>query len=259
MTRRHLTFPCEGASLVGTLDNATGTAGLLIVSGGNEVRSGAFAGQARLAASLASRGYPVFRFDRRGVGDSSGTNAGFHGSRSDIEAAVETFRRECSHVSRLVAFGNCDAASALMLWQGCGAHALVLANPWTFDEGQAETTPSTALKARYRQKLGNPRELARLLTGKVSLRGVARDLGKARKASGLTRLGAEMAERMASFRGDTRILLAGRDRTAQAFRSHYPLAGETVLLREGADHAFSEPADRDWLEQQIVGLLECQS
>ncbi len=57
---------------MGTLDDAPGTTGLLIVSGGNEVRAGAFAGQARLAAEIAAAGHPVFRFDRRGVGDSTG-------------------------------------------------------------------------------------------------------------------------------------------------------------------------------------------
>ena len=72
MTRRHLTFLCEGDRLTGTIDEASNTTGLLLVSGGNEIRSGAFSGQAALAASLAEQGLPVFRFDRRGVGDSEG-------------------------------------------------------------------------------------------------------------------------------------------------------------------------------------------
>ena len=33
MTRRHLTFTCEGATLAGTLDAAGGAAGLLLVTG----------------------------------------------------------------------------------------------------------------------------------------------------------------------------------------------------------------------------------
>ena len=40
MSRRQLSFVCEGAELWGTLDAAPGRTGLLIVSGGNEIRSG---------------------------------------------------------------------------------------------------------------------------------------------------------------------------------------------------------------------------
>lgn len=258
MTRRHLTFACEGETLVGTLDEAAGNIGLLVVSGGNETRSGAFAGQGRLAGRLADRGYPVFRFDRRGVGDSSGVNTGFRTSLPDIAAATAAFRMHCPHLKRVVCFGNCDAASALMLGRGCGAHALVLANPWTFDEGQEDHAPPAVIRARYRDKLTNPREVARLLTGGISLRGVIRTLAKARKASVVSALGAEMAEQMVCYDGEVRILLAGRDRTARAFRSNYPASDARILLREGADHAFSDPADRAWLEQQIVEALEVQ-
>ena len=92
MSRRHLTFAGEGETLVGTLDEAAGASGLLLVSGGNEIRSGAFAGQARLAARVAATGHPVFRFDRRGIGDSAGENSGFLGSGPDLSAALEKMR-----------------------------------------------------------------------------------------------------------------------------------------------------------------------
>ena len=39
--RRLIGFACEGETLAATLDEAPGTTGLLIVSGGNEIRSGA--------------------------------------------------------------------------------------------------------------------------------------------------------------------------------------------------------------------------
>ena len=46
---RELTaFPCGGDTLIGTLDDAPGTSGLLIVSGGNEIRSGAHRGMPSL-------------------------------------------------------------------------------------------------------------------------------------------------------------------------------------------------------------------
>ena len=95
MSRRlHLTFNCEGSTLAGTLDTAPLTTGLLLVSGGNELRSGAFRGQARLAQTIAKRGFPVFRYDRRGVGDSEGENLGFTQSEPDIRAAIEAIKAE---------------------------------------------------------------------------------------------------------------------------------------------------------------------
>mgnify|MGYP001278849378 FL=1 len=175
MSRLHLTFNCEGSTLAATLDTAPLTTGLLLVSGGNEIRSGAFRGQARLAQTIAKRGFPVFRYDRRGVGDSEGENLGFEHSEPDILAAMEAFRAIAPQVNRVVGIGNCDAASALMLAGGAGCDGLVLSNPWTIEETDEEDTtpPPQAIRARYLQKLGNPREVARLLRGGVNLRKLA--------------------------------------------------------------------------------------
>ena len=180
MSRRlHLTFNCEGSTLAGTLDTAPLTTGLLLVSGGNELRSGAFRGQARLAQTIAKRGFPVFRYDRRGVGDSEGENLGFTQSEPDIRAAIEAFRAIAPQVKRIVAYGNCDAASALMLAGGAGCDALVLSNPWTIEDEDDDTPPPQAIRARYLQKLGNPSEVARLLRGGVNLRKLAGGLIRA--------------------------------------------------------------------------------
>ena len=92
MIRRHLTFSVAGNTLVATIDEGPGTTGLLIVSGGNEIRAGAHRGMAMLAARLAQSGTPVFRYDRRGVGDSTGSNAGFAGGRDDLLAAAAACR-----------------------------------------------------------------------------------------------------------------------------------------------------------------------
>ena len=118
MSRLPLQFGCGKHRLAGTLDTAPGTSGLLIVSGGNELRSGAFSGQSQLAAKIAKAGFPVFRFDRRGIGDSEGENRGYQKSSKDIRSAIEAFRAIAPQVDRVVGFGNCDAASALMLFEG---------------------------------------------------------------------------------------------------------------------------------------------
>ena len=256
MSREHLAFECEGARLLGTLDHAPGNVGLLIVTGGNETRAGAFSGQAELAARIAAAGFPVFRFDRRGVGDSEGGNAGFRGSAADIAAAVGTFRATLPGLSRVVAFGNCDAASALMLAKGAQLDALVLANPWTIEEGDT-TPPPAAIRSRYSEKLRNPAEIRRLLTGKVSLRKLGSGLLRAlRPPPPPSTLAHEIETGLAAFGGRAVILLASRDRTAQAFLAGWNAADLRLRHCAGADHAFSAPEARDWLCGEIAAILE---
>ena len=254
MTRRHLAFTCEDDRLVGTLDEAPGTSGLLIVTGGNEIRSGAFSGQAHLAARIAAAGHPVFRFDRRGVGDSEGNNRGFRKSGTDITAALAAFRTAHPALERIVGFGNCDAASALMLAGGAGCDALVLANPWTFEsDGEIVMSPA-AIRSRYADKLRNPREVMRLVRGNVSPGKLVRGLKQAmRPAPAPSTLLEAMRAGMASFGGDVHYLVAGRDRTGLAFAESWD--GEIEMLAE-ADHAFSSPDASDWLYNQLLATLQ---
>ena len=261
MSRLPLSFGCGNLTLAATLDTAPGTTGLLIVSGGNEIRTGAFSGQARLAARIARAGFPVFRFDRRGVGDSEGENRGFRHSARDIAAAIQAFRAIAPQITRVVAFGNCDAASALMLAGGEGLAGMVLSNPWTIageaeDETGDAVPPPGAIRARYREKLKNPREVARLLRGGVNLgklaRGLVRSVGPAPAPSSLA---GEMRTGLARFGGDVRILLATADRTAQVFEAAWDKADPRICRCEGAGHAYVEPEHAAWLEAQILAAL----
>ncbi len=264
MTRRHLSFPCGDDTLVGTLDDAAMSdprvaTGLLIVSGGNELRAGAFRSQALLASSIAAAGYPVFRFDRRGVGDSTGHNDGYLGSEADIAAALAAFRAARPGLVRIVGFGNCDAASALMLSAGAGFDALVLANPWTFEDDAGHAVPPEAIRARYWEKLRNPREVLRLLSGGVALGKLLRGLTQAARApQPKSPLARRMEHGLAQFPGPATILLAGRDRTAQAFLSTWDRSDPRLQTCAGADHAFSAPEDQDWLRQRLLARLSAQ-
>lgn len=261
MTRLSLTFACGSQTLVGTLDTAPGSTGLLIVSGGNEIRSGAFGGQADMAARIAAAGFPCFRFDRRGIGDSEGENRGFRHSAKDIGAALEAFRAMVPQMGRVIAFGNCDAASALMLAGGAGAQGLVLSNPWTIEQddkdGEANSTPPpAAIRARYLEKLTNPREVMRLLGGGVDLRKLAGGMIRAmRPPPPPSSLAQEMREGLAGFTGPVTILLATADRTAQVFEAAWDRSDPSLRRCEGAGHAYVEPEHRDWLEAQILANL----
>ncbi|RZP19354.1 MAG: hydrolase 1, exosortase A system-associated [Erythrobacter sp.] len=256
MSRLHLTFECREQRCGATLDSAPGTTGLLIVSGGNEIRAGAFNGQSQLAAEIARAGFPVFRFDRRGIGDSEGTNRGFRRSGRDIAAALLAFRAIAPQVQRVVAFGNCDAASALMLAGGAECDALVLSNPWTIDESEDSTPPPAAIRSRYAQKLKNPQELARLLSGGVDLKKLSRGMVKAmRPRSTPSSLADQMKSGLDSFGGPVRFLLAEADRTAQVFAERWDADDERIARCPGADHAFSDGEARAWLHARLLETL----
>ncbi|OCC23150.1 hydrolase 1, exosortase A system-associated [Croceicoccus estronivorus] len=255
MSRKHITFTCAGEQLVGTLDAGECEVGVLIVSGGNEVRSGAFSGQAHLATRLAFAGYPVFRFDRRGVGDSTGTNTGFKDSAMDITAALATFREHVPGLRSIAGFGICDAASALMLTRGAGCDALVLANPWVVEDSTALPPPSV-IRARYIARMRDSGAILRLVSGKVSLRRLLQGVkGALRPTPPPTGLARDVTRGLASFPGPVRILLAERDRTAQIFDAIWPKGDPRVFRCPDASHAFAEAKSEDWLFQQILTAI----
>ncbi len=257
--RRALSFSCEGATLVASLDEADGANGLLIVSGGNEIRSGAHRGMARLAADVAASGYPVFRFDRRGVGDSEGDNGGFRSSGPDIRAALAAFRAHCPHLRRIVAFGNCDAATALAL-HDVAVDARVLANPWVIPS-TGEMPPPAAIKARYAQKMRDPAAWRALLTGKVDMAKLAKGLGRlaAAKPAAPDSLADKTVRALEASAVPTVLLLATGDATAIAFADVWRGdPGVRVVRIESASHSFARDEDyavlRGVLEEALTGV-----
>lgn len=250
--RRLIAFPCAGDTLVGTLDEAAGATGLLIVSGGNEVRSGAHRGMAALAASLASEGVPVFRFDRRGVGDSEGANRGWAESADDIAAAAVAFRARMPGLGRLVGFGNCDAATALALYgRAAGLGALILANPWTGEDDRDDLPPAPAIRARYAARLADPAQWRRLLTGGVRLAPLLKGLRKA-----ISFAPQPLVEQIGASK-PAAIILADRDATAQAFRAALPRRARDLSITTipTASHSFAGPDNAAALEAALLTVL----
>lgn len=254
--RRLVEFPCAGETLVGSLDEAPGATGLLIVSGGNEVRMGAHRGMALLAQRVAEAGYPVFRFDRRGIGDSTGANHGYESSVQDIGAAAATFTAEAPHLRRLVAFGNCDAATALALFHSvAGLDALLLANPWVIETAD-DLPPAAAIRARYAQRLRDPKQWARLLRGGVDISKAIKGLLKISKTASKedADLAARMAAALASSGIPVTFLLAKGDNTAIAFRDAWGGKGQ-VQECDTASHSFAHAADKAWLFERVKEAL----
>ncbi|KQN28226.1 alpha/beta hydrolase [Sphingomonas sp. Leaf34] len=238
--RRFVAVACEGETLAATLDEADGTTGLLIVSGGNEIRSGAHRGMADLAQRLAATGTPVFRYDRRGVGDSTGDNRGFLSARPDLVSAATAFWNAAPHVTRIVGFGNCDAASTLALFgRSAEIDQIILANPWVI-EPVDDLPPAAAIRARYGERLRDPATWRRAVTGQVSLAKLFNGLRRvvAAKSEILAPLATQVLTALDDWRDDVAIVLASGDATAVAFAAAYR-GGASVTRLDTASHSFA--------------------
>ncbi|QPT08288.1 hydrolase 1, exosortase A system-associated [Sphingomonas paucimobilis] len=251
--RRLISFPCEDATLVGTLDEGSSDTGLLIVSGGNEPRMGAHRGQAMLAARIAARGYSVFRFDRRGVGDSEGMNGGWESSGPDIAAALDAFA-EAASLARVIGFGNCDAAAALaMFGQEAGCGGLLLSNPWLADEPDA-LPPAAAIRRHYARKLVDPGEWLRLAKGAVDLGKLRQGLTKIAAPPGpLDETAAPLLHAIEAWGPDAAIIVARGDATGVTFRAAargHDLAMETIATDS---HSYADAMDA--LERTVLTHL----
>jgi exosortase A-associated hydrolase 1 len=264
--RRIVPFNCEDVTLIGTLDDGDAATGLMIVSGGNEIRMGAHRGMALLAKDIASEGYPVFRFDRRGVGDSEGENGGFSSSKDDLDAALSAFRAQCPPMSQIVAFGNCDAATALVLHR-TGVDVVVLANPWVI-EPVDELPPAAAIKDRYAKRLRDPKAWIALFSGKLNIAAAIRGLRRittAPKATG--GLVEQVATGLETDVRPTKIIAATGDNTAIAFLDAWQSdifeaarnRADIELIRlDSSSHSFASDEDYAALKSVLLAALSGQ-
>ena len=261
--REPLSFDCNGENLSATYDSGDRQIGLLILSGGNEIKIGAHCGMAKLARDVSAIGYPVFRFDRRGIGDSEGENCGFTSSAPDLTCAIAAYRKHSPNLEKIVAFGNCDAATALIIHDVSGIDYFVLANPWVFQTASDEPA-AAAIKAHYIERLRDPATWTRMLRGGVDLRKLARGLLKIAKQSPVQPLAESGSNMLVRWTKPTTILLASHDATALAFLGEWksPLFQtarknvniETVTI-ESASHSFASDTDYAALRDLILAKL----
>lgn len=260
--RRLIAFACGDDEMVGTLDTADGQIGLLIISGGDEVRGGAHRGMAQLADAVAERGFAVFRYDRRGVGDSSGVNSGYAGSSDDIAAAAAAFRAEQPELRRIVGMGLCDGATALALFGAeAGVDGFILVNPYV-EDGDGDQPPASAIRARYGEKLRDPKSVGRLLTGGVNFAKLRKGLG-AILSSTSQDLADQVAQALAVADQPTTIILATGDATAIAFEAALRTPAfaalrerATVIRIASHSHSFARPADAASFTDTVIAVLE---
>jgi exosortase A-associated hydrolase 1 len=261
--RRLLSFDCDGAALGASLDSAEGETGLLLVTGGTQTRIGSHRMYERLAGSLAQAGWPCFRYDRRGVGDSESEDPDFRESGPDLVAAAAAFRREQPRLKRLLGFGLCDGASTLALHGGAaGLDGYILVNPW-FVEAEAGEPPAAAIKSRYKEQLLSVEGWKRLLSGSISYRKVLKGIRKIME-SRPSSLAGEIAAALGKARVPALLILATGDATAiaaqaewssPAFKSLRQTNPEPLTIDSDA-HTFSRPGDEAALLAAVSEALE---
>ncbi len=210
------------------------------------------------------------RFDTRGMGDSEGEFPEFENIDDDIDTAIGAFLEATPGLERVVLWGLCDAASAILFYahRDSRVAGAVLVNPWVRTEtGLARTH----LRHYYSGQLANTAFWRRLFTGRVSVGRAIRSfidtiragLSGDRKSNNDRRvpvmddlpLPERMAQGMRAFGGPVLLILSGEDLTAREFEDaakSSPLWRELLSdprvtrkdLKE-ADHTFSR---QDWCD-----------
>ena len=257
--RRLLTINCGDELLSGSLDEADGAVGLLMVTGGSQTRIGSHRMYERLAKSLSQNGFPCLRFDRRGVGDSSGEDPGFKESDADIRAAVEAFRADAPGLEHVVGFGLCDGASALALHGAAiGFSGLILVNPWLVETEAGDLAPA-AVRAHYRERLLSGEAWKKLLSGGVD---VGKLVGGLRKAGSATdsSLADQVALGLAAGRFPIALILATGDGTAIAAAAEMEKGSFEGLIDwtreiDTDSHTFARPGDDQALAEAVLEAL----
>jgi len=257
--RRLLTFACGGEQLSASLDEAPGAVGVLMAMGGTQTRVGSHRMYERLANTLAERDFSCFRYDRRGVGDSSGSDPGFKDSEADLEAAADAFRSEQPQVERVIGFGLCDGATALAL-HGAAARldGLILVNPWLVEAEAGDMAPA-AVRAHYRERLLSGSAWKKLLSGGVN---IGKLVGGLRKAGSSTdsSLAEQAALGLVAARCPVAVILATGDGTAIAAAGELKKGHFDGLIAwtgeiDTDSHTFARAGDHNALEQIVLDAL----
>ncbi|MDH5545581.1 MAG: hydrolase 1, exosortase A system-associated [Gammaproteobacteria bacterium] len=270
-----ITFTCQDETLVGIVHHSDASAetGVLIVVGGPQYRAGSHRQFVLLARMLASNGIPVFRFDYRGMGDSSGELRTFEDVDQDIRAAIDTFIVHSPSIKKVVIWGLCDAASAALFYGHTDnrVSGMVLLNPWVRTEaGEARAY----LKHYYLRRLTSKAFWSKVFSGKFRMgESVSSAVSMSKKASqitsdascGIAPLPQRMLQGLSAFHGKVLFVLSEDDLTASEFRDLIAssrewkkmLAKKKAIFKDvqQANHTFSSEKWRSQVEHLTLDWL----
>ncbi len=283
---RAVVFDCMGEQLIGIVaePEVASRAGLVIIVGGPQYRTGSHRQFVLLARKLAAEGVPVMRFDYRGMGDASGPAQVFDQVAPDVEAAIGAFAAACPALERVLLMGLCDAASACLTYfhgsRDARVAGMVLLNPWVrSDEGLGRVQ----IRHYYTARLTDSAFWKKLARGGVDVHAAMRGIGRSVRnalgprlrtspadAGAVVAFQDRMAEGLRAFAGPVLLIMSGRDLTAREFEDHAQRDARWagLLTRPNltrldfplADHTFSsaqwraqvESATLDWVRRMFA-------
>ncbi len=273
MNETALSMTVDGDELIGILHAASRKLGVVVVVGGPQYRVGSHRQFVLLARALAAGGFPVLRFDYRGLGDSAGEARDFEAIADDLRVAVDTLIVQ-SGAEQVVIWGLCDAASAALMY---GLHdgrvaGLVLLNPWVHT---VEAEAKVRLKTYYAGRLRSAEFWRKLFSFDLDWRDSVSSLsGYLRRAlvaaSPAVTHQVHFIDRMRQgwlvFNGPSLVILSGDDFTAGEFRQlcaadptwRSLLSRPSVLTvtLPDANHTFARMEWRERVEQETLAWLQ---
>lgn len=279
-----INFSTEDSNLVGILHtpDSARQRGIVLVVGGPQYRIGSHRQFVLISRALSAQGYPVLRFDYRGMGDSEGEWQGFEHISDDIQSAIDALCREVPAIEGVVIWGLCDAASAATFYAPADprVEGMVLLNPWVRSEQGAARA---YLKHYYLERLLSSGFWLKIRQGQFDFSGSVKSVWSLIRQAGSVRRGnsdgaasaggyatpktaVPLAERMflslQAFPGRVLLVLSGNDLTAAEFKDSVkgsrPFAR---LLRERrfttehldeSDHTFSR---QEWRDRVVDATL----
>ncbi|MGK5065125.1 hydrolase 1, exosortase A system-associated [Janthinobacterium sp. LB3P112] len=244
--------------------------GVLIVTGGPQYRVGSHRQFVLLARALAAQGWPVLRFDLRGMGDSEGSARDYRAAGPDIAGALAQFFDAVPSLREVALWGLCDGATAAACHAPSDArvNALILLNPWVRSSaGLARAT----LRHYYLPRLLQGAFWRKLTSGGLQL---GTSLASLRQVVTATQKGATQEDdtpapallrALAQFQGKVLLILSGDDLGARewqalfdgdaAWRAVAARAQWTQAQVDGANHTFASAAWRAEVEQLCARWL----
>ena len=255
LAEQPVAFTCEGVALVGVVHRALegpqrDRGVVIVVAGGPQYRAGAHRQFVNLARKLAAHGFPVLRFDLRGMGDSGGRYVGFEQSEPDIRAAIDALSASQPQLKHFVLFGECESASGILFyaWRDPRVAGAVLVNPWVrTNEGQAQVI----IKHYYWDRLRSPEFWRSVREGRYDVLASVRSFGQVARAY---LRGRRMLARSASDSASTDLAgLPLPEKTAAGLRR---FRGRVLLLMSGRDYIAREFDEVTGMSRAWAGLLQ---
>jgi len=234
MNAAPVVFESAGTSLVGMLHPAAGKQDLgvlIMVAGGPQYRIGGHRQLVLWSRKFAQNGFPTFRFDFAGMGDSYGEYAGFENVNEDIRAAIDRFFADTPSLKGVVLWGECNACSASLFYAHKDPRVLgiVMLNPWVrTEQGEARAV----VKHYYLNRLTERSFWGKVFTLKFDVFGsLVSAVKMIAKARGDMTGGVEDSEKgleqkslpdrmlygLTRFRGSLMMVMSGRDLVPKEF------------------------------------------